>query len=281
MVVALEKNVNKPAGFGRWHGTLSLVFENRQGKTYLTHRSHQGPLLVQRPFYPEGSVCHIYLIHPPGGVVGGDQLTLAIDCGVDTDVLVTTPAAGKFYRSNGQLAEQQIVLKVADGAVLEYLPQESILFDSAIVKMTTRVELGENSRFLGWEMVSLGRPVCNEGFSQGQATAAVEVFKQGLPLLIDRMVLNEQTIKASSGLAGFPLVATLVLYPATKKQLEKVRLIIDEHHFSGVTLRNEVLIVRFLAEQAEPVKKVFSAIWVALRPTFNQRQPCLPRIWST
>ncbi len=281
MVVALEKNVNKPAGFGRWHGTLSLVFENRQGKTYLTHRSHQGPLLVQRPFYPEGSVCHIYLIHPPGGVVGGDQLTLVIDCGVDTDVLVTTPAAGKFYRSNGQLADQQVVLKVAEGGVLEYLPQETILFDSAVVKMTTRIELDENSRFFGWEMVSLGRPACQERFSEGQAVVAIEVFKQDQPLLIDRMVLNEQTINASSGLAGHALVATLVLYPATKAQLDQVRDIIDEYRFSGVTLRNEVLVVRLLADQAEPVKSVFTAIWKALRFEFNQRQSCLPRIWST
>jgi len=281
MVVALEKVPEKPAGFGRWQGALSLVFENRQEKTYLTHRSHQGPLLVQRPFYPEGPVCHVYLIHPPGGVVGGDQLTIAIDCRVDTDVVVTTPAAGKFYRSNGQLADQQVLLKVAKGSVLEYLPQETILFDGAVVKTKTRVELDENSRFFGWEMVSLGRPACHERFSQGQATVAIEVFKQDQPLLIDRMVLNEQTIKASSGLANHSLVATLVIYPATKAQLDKVRVMIDEHRFSGVTLRNEVLIVRLLAEQAEPVKKVFSAIWAALRPDFNQRQPCLPRIWST
>ncbi len=272
MVVALEKVPEKPAGFGRWQGALSLD---------LTHRSHQGPLLVQRPFYPEGPVCHVYLIHPPGGMVGGDQLTIAIDCRVDTDVLVTTPAAGKFYRSNGQLADQQVLLKVAKGSVLEYLPQETILFDGAVVKMNTRVELDENSRFFGWEMVSLGRPACHERFSQGQATVAIEVFKQDQPLLIDRMVLNEQTIKASSGLAGHALVATLVVYPATKAQLDKVRVMIDEHRFSGVTLRNEVLIVRLLAEQAEPVKKVFTAIWAALRPDFNQRQPCLPRIWST
>ncbi|HIO44727.1 MAG TPA: urease accessory protein UreD [Methylococcales bacterium] len=281
MAVALEKVLEKPAGFGRWQGALSLVFENRGGKTYLTHRSHQGPLLVQRPFYPEGPVCHIYLIHPPGGVVGGDQLTIAIDCCVDTDVLVTTPAAGKFYRSNGQLADQHVLLKVAEGSVLEYLPQETIMFDGAVVKMNTRVELNENSRFFGWEMVSLGRPACHEGFSHGQATVAIEVFKHDQPLLIDRMVLNEQTIKASSGLANHALVATLVVYPATKAHLDKVRMMIDEHRFSGVTLRNEVLIVRLLAEQAEPVKTVFTAIWAALRPDFNQRQSCLPRIWST
>ena len=87
------------AGPAGWVARLALRFEQRAGRTVLAHRSHEGPLAVQKPFYPEGDVCHVYLLHPPGGVVGGDRLTIEIEVASDAHAVITTPAAGKFYRS--------------------------------------------------------------------------------------------------------------------------------------------------------------------------------------
>ncbi|WP_455200705.1 urease accessory protein UreD, partial [Kaarinaea lacus] len=89
-----------------WKAQLTLGFEKRNHRTVVANRKHVGPLVIQKPFYPEGAPCHIYLLHPPGGLVGGDQLTLNVDLNKESHVLITTPGAAKFYRSAGPVAEQ-------------------------------------------------------------------------------------------------------------------------------------------------------------------------------
>lgn len=274
-------HLTEKKAFDPWLGSLTLKFEHRNHQTYLTRRKHRGPLLVQRPFYPEGSICHVYLIHPPGGVVGGDQLSIDVACEQSTQVLLTTPAAAKFYRSDAKTAHQIITLKVADNAILEWLPQETLLFNGADINSTTRVELQQNSRFFGWEMTGIGRPVCNESFETGCAIINLEFALEDKPLLTERMQLTADSLIALSGLSGHSLVANLFVYPANNHELEKVRKIAKKHRFFGATLINNFLVCRMLGTQAEPVRNLFTEIWQALRPDLNQRQACLPRIWAT
>ena len=276
MTLQVEKTA-----FDNWRGRISLGFENRNQQTFLTERQHQGPLLVQRPFYPEGPVCHVYLIHPPGGVVGGDQLEIIVDCKHNTEVLLTTPAAGKFYRSSGKTASQSVQLTVAEDAMLEWLPQETILFDGANVNSTTRIKLTHQSRFIGWEIVGLGRPVCDEAFDNGSALINIELYLENQPLLLERVILNAKIIKAMCGMAQHSMMASLLVYPATKDDLEKARICAGDQRFFGATLVNDVLICRMLGAQAQPIRKLFTSIWQALRPGHNQRQACNPRIWAT
>ncbi|MBM4202088.1 MAG: urease accessory protein UreD, partial [Gammaproteobacteria bacterium] len=141
-----------------WNAELELRFAPGHGKTVIAHRRHVGPLLVQRPFYPEGPVCHVYLLHPPGGVVAGDTLGIDVDAANGSAGLVTTPAAGKFYRSASGLARQSVSLRVADGASLEWLPQETIVYQGARVRSRITIELEAGARFVGWDVVALGRP---------------------------------------------------------------------------------------------------------------------------
>jgi hypothetical protein len=112
-------------------------------------------LRVQRPFYPESrEVCHVYLLHPPGGLVSGDELQIDIAVGRDAWALLTTPGAGKVYGSDGQGVRQQQALRIARGGTLEWLPQEMILFDGARADLGTRVELEGDARFLGAKKTS-------------------------------------------------------------------------------------------------------------------------------
>src|SRR5690606_17756816 len=169
-----------------WRADLRLRFAARDARTHLVERSHLGPLIVQRPFYPEGGVCHIYVVHPPGGVVGGDELSIRVHAEPTSNVLITTPAAAKFYRSEGGVARQDQTLAIED-ARLEWLPQESIFFSGAQVRSTTRVCLAGESRFIGWEIACLGLPARNDDFAAGTLQLGFELEVKGAPRVIDRL----------------------------------------------------------------------------------------------
>ena len=159
-----------------WRAQLNLGFSNSNNKTILSHRKHNGPLQVQKPFYPEfNGTCHLYILHPPGGVVGGDRLYIYVDVNPNAHALITTPAAGKFYRSAGPVARQEQVIKVAPKGTLEWFPSENIIFAGAKAQIKTRIELSRDSNFMGWEISCLGRPASNENFSQGELDQRFEI----------------------------------------------------------------------------------------------------------
>ena len=209
-----------------WQAQLTLAFQRRNTRTILGHCSHQGPLQVQRPFYPEGDdVCHIAVLHPPGGVVGGDELR--IDAALDTgaQALITTPAAGKFYRSAGPCAGQSQHLRVAAGATLEWLPQENIVYNGARVRALTRVELQGNARFLGWEIFCLGRPAAGETFSAGEYRQHFELWREGEPLYLEqgRYAGGDAVLDAPWGLRGQAVSATLLCNGAAPDGVNAIR----------------------------------------------------------
>jgi len=147
-----------------WQAKLTLEFKPRGAKTVLVKASRLGPLTVQRALYPEQNVCHVYVLHPPGGVVGGDSLSVTIDQQAHSHALLTTPGATKFYRSAGQVATQTQVFNVAEYATLEWLPQEAIFFPGAQVKTNLTLNLAEHAKAAVWEIQCLGRPAIEEVF---------------------------------------------------------------------------------------------------------------------
>lgn len=271
--------VHAPEG---WQAELRLQFARRGAHTYLARREHAGPLLVQRPFYPEANACHAYIIHPPGGVVGGDQLRLQVDVEQGAHVLLTTPAAAKFYRSNGKVA-QQIQTITADRAIVEWLPQETIFYRDAIVRSQTQVRLNTGSKFIGWEIPCLGLPACNERFDSGDLRLHLELWLGDAPLLIDRLrILGEsETRTAPWGLAGHEAIGTLLAYPANRDMIGRARETIAGQAEFTVTLVDNVLVSRCVSNQAEHVRKVFIKMWQILRPQLLNCPAVLPRIWGT
>ncbi|TNF36172.1 MAG: urease accessory protein UreD [Gammaproteobacteria bacterium] len=268
-----------------WKAHLSLVFQQRAAKTVLAHRKHLGPLVVQKPFYPEGDVCHVYLLHPPGGVVGGDELQLDVKLQQQAHALMTTPAAGKFYRSDGRVAHLNQQLNVEDDSVLEWLPQETILFSACNVHMTTRVSLQGRAKFIGWEILCLGRPASGERFDQGYARQHFEIWREQQPLLIDRARLEggSEVLQASWGMRSFTVTGTLIATHADKVVLDEVRAHIEhaEQGLFSATLMDDVLVIRALTQQAEHVRQQFIELWKIIRPQLLQRAACPPRIWAT
>lgn len=264
-----------------WQAKLELGFEYKHGKTVLAHRRHIGPLTVQRPFYPEGDVCHIYVLHPPGGVVAGDCLTIVVNAGPDSAALVTTPAAGKFYRSDGKLARQQVILTVAGGASLEWLPQETIIYEGARVEADVRLVLAVGACFIGWEILALGRPAANEGFTTGEAGLNWQIFRAGELFYRERLKLDAEAFAANWGLNGQSACGTLFACPAGAAQLAAVQELIGESAGRGVTLIDDMLICRALDARADRLRDFFQQVWRVLRPDVVKREACAPRIWAT
>lgn len=269
-----------------WHAALSLGFRRDGMRTVLAHRSARGPLQVQRAFYPEGGVCHVYLLHPPGGIVGGDRLEICAGVDAGAQVLLTTPAAGKFYRSAGRRAEQTHAFSVARDAALEWLPQETIVFDGALARSSTRVELAPGARFIGWEIVCLGRPAGGERFTQGQFQQGMEVYRQGRPLLheCNRFDGGGGVLDDHWGLGGRPVSGTLVCTGGDESDLAAVRAALGEDagdELTGATLLDELLLVRFIGGGAERARERFIRAWEVLRPRVLGRPAQRPRIWNT
>ena len=295
-----------------WQAELRLKFgvrphflENGAGlpdnRIALVERHHKGPLIVQRPFYPEGDPCHVYLVHPPGGVVGGDELRIDVQVDPGAHALITTPAATKFYRCDGRHSSQSQELR-ATGATLEWLPQENIFYRGADVRTATRVHVDSESRFIGWEINCLGLPARGEHFDAGALRLDLELWRslrgadqvhssrvpvcletRDVPIFLDRLRLTGESPARGAlwGLAGQEAVGTLLATPATRAQVESIRELVAGERFAAVSLVDGVLVLRALAPQAEAVRRLFIAAWQRLRPTVIGREAVLPRIWNT
>jgi len=275
------KPVSAPA---RWQGQLELWLEPRAGKTSLVRRRHIGPLVVQRPFYPErDGTTHIYLLHPPGGVAGGDQLEITCHLAPGAKALLTTPGATKFYRSTPNLSEMRTIISLADDAVCEFFPQETILFDGADASMETLVHLSTGAIYVGWDFISFGRPAANERFTFGTLRQRTSVLRDGRPIWFERLRVDggSTLLDARFGLAGNPILGTMICAgPSIEGLADKIRETNDHVGFS-VSQLERTLVCRYLGSDISEAKLLFTRAWEILRPGILGKPAVAPRIWST
>jgi urease accessory protein len=279
---ALEPVQHANATGRGWSAELALRFAQRNGRTYLAGRRHTGPLLVQRPFFPEPKACHVYIVHPPGGIVGGDELTIAVTAGAGSHAVLTTPAATKFYRSQAKLARQSQQFDV-QAAICEWLPQEAIFYRDARARSDMTFKLDAQSRLIAWEIPCLGLPARAEPFDSGTLQLGMEVWVDGEPRFVDRLRIDgaAPARSASWGLASYEAIGTLLAYPANASIVAGIRELEVAGVEIAVTLVDEVLVCRCLSAQAETVKRAFVAVWRSIRPKMLGREAVLPRIWAT
>jgi urease accessory protein len=269
-----------------WQARLELEFSRRGAATILARRRHEGPLCVQRPLYPEGeAVCHAIVLHPPGGIAGGDELQLEIDVGANAHALLTTPGATKWYRSEAYPAVQTLDLRVGAGALAEWLPQESIVFGGAHAEMVNRIELARGASFIGWEVLCLGRSARGETFGRGRLRLHTEVRREGKPVWLERAAIagGGELLRAGAGLAGHSVNGTLLVAcdGLNAEWLEVCRGAAGKGKRVGLTLLPGLLVARYLGDSAEEARQCFTRIWHTLRPPLMQTAPIVPRIWNT
>lgn len=275
---------------GGWEAALNLGFVQENGATRLARRSHRGPLVVQRPFLPEGpGVCHVYVLHPPGGLVGGDDLTIDVEVDAGAHALVTTPAASKIYRTTGAVARQVQRLRVAGGATLEWLPQEAIVYDGARAALETRVELEDGARFIGIDAVCFGLPAGRAPFERGSCRQTFELRRAGRPLLIERGHYDAggDVMRARWGLGGASVLAFMIAAPApADAEADTVRALAaaaPDGDLAAATIvgDGDALVVRYLGHSAERARAFLHDAWRLLRPALLGRAAVPPRVWAT
>lgn len=269
-----------------WTGHLQLEFERFRGKTVLSRNRHKGPLVVQRPLYPEGKeVCHTYILHPPAGIVGGDRLVIEATVKKNASVLLTTPGSTKFYRSGGRLAKQKQHLKVENDATLEWFPQDTIVFPGADALCETRIDLSATATFMGWEILCLGLPVNKNHFTTGQLRTRLSLYREDTILFMDQFrVNNEQDLQRPTGLRDFPVTATFISTNGNCDMLNTIRELVPEEKtamFGATLLHNELLIIRYLGYSTFAAHALFAELWALIRPQIINRNGCAPRIWAT
>jgi urease accessory protein len=270
-----------------WEAQLDLGYAFQEGRTVLARRSSRGPLAVQKTLHPEaGGVCHTILLHPPGGIAGGDDLSVRVVLDPRAHAVFATPGATRWYRSAGAAARQRIAIHVAEKGTCEWFPQENIFFAAAQADNGLDVELGAESIFCGWDVFCLGRTASGERFDRGCMRQRIGIRTRSGPLFGELAVIEggSAVLDSAAGMAGYPVCGTFVLAgtQVDGALLERCRGVAggaDCRH--GVTVLPKALVARYLGRSAEQARDYFSRIWEVLRPAYANREARRLRIWAT
>lgn len=274
-----------------WHGHLHLAYR-RDGDTTVAHDRHHGPLRVLQRLYPEGpAICHHVLVHPPGGMVGGDALEIELSLAEHSHALVTTPGAARFYRSNGEVALQRVGARLAEGARLEWLPLETIAYSGCLAENRQCFDLARGAQMIGWDLLALGLPAADQPFERGHVLQRIELpgrwLEQGLieaadtTLLDSPLGLDAQRVLGTAWFAAGsspPEALRAALIDAARELAAASGLAAR----AGATAPHEsVVLLRVLAQRVEPVLQLFTAVRARWRELAWGLRGEAPRVWRT
>ncbi len=274
-----------------WLGQLELNYR-RDGDRTVAHDRHSGPLRVLQSLYPEGDgICHHVLVHPPGGIVGGDMLQVVARLRAGSHALITTPSATRFYRSAGETARQSVVARVEEGARLEWLPLETICHSAALAENQLHFEIEPGGEMMGWDLVALGLPASGEAFEAGHYAQRIE-----LPgVWLERVTIrgdDHRLLDSPLGFAGHRVLATLWFATGTPMASDRREGLLDAARdlaSSHALMRTagcssphaEVVVLRVLAARVEPAMQLLTAVWARWREQGWNLGAVAPRVWRT
>jgi urease accessory protein len=273
-----------------WRADLKLDYTLESQRTVVRYL-HQGPLRILQSLYPEGDqICHNVLVHPPGGLVGGDTLDIQVTVAEGAHGLVSTPGATRFYKSGGHPALQQVVAHLADNAKLEWLPLEAIAYNDCEATNRAIFNLAPSAELITWDVTALGLPSSDMAFTQGHFQQHVEIpgvwLERGNIRGEDTRWLNSPL-----GLAGGKCLASLVFASGsaidsdrTTQALEAAREVIESHPLrlqAGITCAHpQVIVLRVMSPLVEPTMDLLKKVWAVWRHTLWALPSTPPRIWS-
>ena len=278
-----------------WFAKLELGFKAQiePACTVLHHRKHSGPVRVQKMLWPEKTgVCHAIIVHPPAGIAGGDHLTFDMTVDAHAHALVTTPGAGKWYKTNGKQAYQYINIYLNENAIFEWLPQETMLFNGANAHSKTIIHLDQAASFIGWDMLVIGRQACAEQFNEGAYSNQFRLFRNQTLLVADTLNFkgNDRWLNSCLGMNGQSTMGNFWAVPPTKyrtsiyldEHIDLIRELIMRMNVPvALTLLDDVICARFLGHDIRQCHDAFAAIRAKLRRYWYNLEEEFPRIWRT
>jgi urease accessory protein len=285
----------------QWLASLELQLGHSTYGTQLTKTKRCGPLTIQKAFYPEGRDCaHLYLLHPPAGIVSGDELHIGIEVLQNAHTLVTTPGANRFYRARTDLSigdpkQTQITqINLAAEAKCEHFPLETLVYNQANGVNNVEVRLHDSSVYCGWDMTCLGLPSSNEDFTAGRFTQLNTLYRDDILIYHDKVLIEPQSNiqHHGAGLAGNTVFGTFLAYAPSNQVsneqriqlIEQLREVVEQHSASSlisITDIRQLLVMRYLGQQAHQCKDLFIELWKLVRPLYIEKQGIQPRIWFT
>ena len=279
-----------------WHGLLNLSYRLDGERTTALDR-HHGPLRVLQRLYPESErICHHVLVHPPGGIVGGDVLDIDLSMQAGSHALITTPGATRFYKSAQAEARQSLVARLESGARLEWLPLESIAYRGCQAVNSMRFELADEAEMIGWDVLALGLPAASESFADpafahGRYTQEIELpgvwLERGTVRATDTQLLDSPLGWAGKRVMGTIWFAAGGALSRQRREalLEAARAPCDAAPntvVGGATSPDErVVLMRVLADRVEPAMALLTEVWGRWRSEAWGIEPCPPRVWRT
>ncbi|MCX7221333.1 MAG: urease accessory protein UreD [Burkholderiales bacterium] len=286
----LDEQMIAAIAIAPWQAKLRLGFSDDGGTTRLTERSHVGPLRVQKALYPEGGqICHAIIVHPPGGVVGGDQLEIALSVQANAHVLLATPGAAKWYKANGKISKQSVQMTVKQAASVEWLPQETIFFDAAHVQLSQTINLAKDASFIGCDILCFGRTASGESFHSGKISQHSTIRREGKLIWFEQGAVTGGSVAMTGllGLGGNTVCATLLAAGKTVPAAviaalrEEASALLAGAGSFGVTQLKTVIVVRYLGNASEMARALMLMAWRYLRPEIIGREASALRIWNT
>ena len=278
-----------------WHAQLNLHYRSAplaDGAPRTTAQfSHSGPLRVLQSLYPEGpAVCHNVLVHPPGGIVGGDTLNIDVQVDANAHALITTPGATRFYKSLGEPGTQQASVQLHSGARLEWLPLETLCYNGCNALNSAVFDVAPGAEMIGWDITALGLPDAGLPFEVGSLQQHIEVKGAWLErALID--AADTRLLHSPLGLAGHLCMGTLFFatgQPIDRQRRDKLIEVLHQALLgdalavtTGITSPNpQVIAVRTLAHRTEPAMLTLRKAWLVIRQTAWSMPAQMPRIWA-
>lgn len=272
---------------GNWSAALELAYARQGEATVPVLRRHHGPLRVQKHFHPEGpGVCQHIIVHPPGGIVGGDRLRIAVEVGAGAHALLTSPGAAKWYCGAAE-AQLELGVRIAAGGVLEWLPLESIFFAGSRSHIRNRFDLAGDAQLLIADVLCLGRPGSGELFADGAGgrwRQSGEIRRDGRLVWMEENCVSAQDhlLRSAVGLRGKTVLASVLWAGApVPAEVHAACLSVAAAGACGMTQLPEVWSARCLCDSVESAQRWVREIWGLLRPAVIGRTAVAPRIWAT
>lgn len=265
----------------RSDGAAEIGWRLDGATTRLAHLFQSDPCRVLFPDPAEGDPPQAAIVTTSGGLTGGDRVRIAVRSGAGTLATATTQAAEKIYRAHAGTCRIDTAIDVEPGATLEWLPQETIVFDGASLERRTVADLGAGARLLACEMVALGRSASGERYVRGRLFDGWRLKRGGKLVWADALEIEDGAPDVA-GLGGANALA-MALYAGADAavHLDPIREALPETGDSlrcGATVIGELLLVRLLGE-AKAVRKELVATLQRLRAQALGLPARLPRVW--